>query len=139
MRYFLVLVFVALVPLAAAHDNSQEAQEDTLVRTTQSWDGNTLPAYPEGQPEVTILKIRVPAGAQLDVHHHPVINAGVLLEGELTVVSKEGGKLNLEAGDAIVELVDTPHYGRNDGDEEAVIIVFYAGVEEKPVTVISPH
>ena len=106
-----------------------------LAKSTKSWDGAYLPHYPAGQPEVTILRIRIPAGAELDMHYHPVINAGVLLKGELTVVAEDGKILHLRAGDSIVELVNKKHYGKNEGPETAEIIVFYAGIENKPVTV----
>ncbi len=54
-----------------------------LSKTVSSWDGGILPAFPEGQPEITILRITVPPGVSLPEHKHPVINAGVLLRGEL--------------------------------------------------------
>ena len=82
-----------------------------------------MPEYPKGQPKITILHIKIPAGTQLDTHHHPVINAGVLLSGQLTVVAKDGQKLHLRAGDPIVELVNTAHYGINEGNTPAEIIV----------------
>ena len=107
-----------------------------LVKTTQSWDGKVLPAYPQGQPEVTILRINIPAGARLETHHHPVINAGVLIRGQLTVVTTEGRTFHLKAGDPIVEVVNTLHYGINDGTVPAEIIVFYAGTIDRPVTII---
>ena len=69
------------------------------------------------------------------LHQHPVINAGVLLQGQLTVVKKDEKILHLKAGDAIVEVVDTWHYGKNEGDEPAVIIVFYAGTVGSEITV----
>jgi quercetin dioxygenase-like cupin family protein len=106
-----------------------------LAKTVRSWDGETLPQYLQGQPEVTILRIRIPAGSKLEMHHHPVINAGVLLKGELTVVADDNKTLHLRAGDSIVELVNKKHYGKNEGKEAAEIIVFYAGVENKPITV----
>lgn len=106
-----------------------------LAKTVRSWDGETLPQYLQGQPEVTILRIRIPAGSKLEMHHHPVINAGVLLKGELTVVADDNKTLHLRAGDSIVELVNRKHYGKNEGKEAAEIIVFYAGVENKPITV----
>ncbi len=49
--------------------------------------GNTLPEYPEGKPEITILRIQIPPGTTLPLHTHPVINAGVLLSGELAVIT----------------------------------------------------
>lgn len=107
----------------------------TLVKSVRSWDGAKLPPYPAGQPEVTVLKITIPPGMRLPVHKHPVINAGVMLKGELTVIVEDGSVLKLKAGDSLVELVDKWHRGENRGREPAEILVFYAGVEGKPVTV----
>ncbi len=94
-----------------------------------------LPAYPQGQPQVTILRITIPAGARLPLHRHPVINAGVLTRGQLVVVTEDGRELRLAAGDPIVEVVDTPHQGFNPGSEPAEIIVFYAGQAGTPLAV----
>ena len=91
--------------------------------------------YPKGKPEITILRIKIPAGAKLSMHEHPVINAGVLLSGELTVVAKDKKTLHLKAGDSIVEVVSKEHYGKNEGTETAEIIVFYAGIVDKPITI----
>lgn len=108
---------------------------DTLARTSSSWDGRNLPEYARGEPEITILKITVPPKVQLPLHKHPVINAGVLLKGQLTVVTEDKQTLHLKAGDAIVELVNKWHYGKNEGSEPAEIIVFYAGIQGEPVTI----
>ena len=106
-----------------------------LSKSGSSWDGSALPDYPKGSPAITILRIQIPPGSLLPVHKHPVINAGVLLSGELTVVTEDGRKLHLKAGEAIVEVVNTWHYGRNEGDAPAEIIVFYAGTKDGPITV----
>jgi len=111
---------------------------EELVKTTKSWNGTRLPEYPEGQPEITILQISIPAGTRLETHSHPVINAGVLTKGELTVYTKNDEVLKLKAGDPIVEVVNTLHYGINEGNETAEIIVFYSGIEDMPITVIHP-
>jgi quercetin dioxygenase-like cupin family protein len=106
-----------------------------LAKTSLSWDGSHLPDYPKGTPEVTILKIKIPPGRQLPLHKHPVINAGVLLKGELTVLTEDNRTLHLKAGDAIVEVVNKWHYGKNEGKETAEIIVFYAGALDMPITI----
>ena len=121
-------------PEAAQAPVSVSGQE--LIKTTRSWDGSPLPAYPRGQPEITIKRITIPAGARLETHSHPVINAGILLSGELTVVKADGQTLQLAAGDPIVELVNQPHYGINRGKVPAVIVVIYSGAANTPVTVI---
>ena len=110
-------------------------QVDVLVKTSLSWDGTRLPDYSKGTPEVTILRIKIPPGVQLPLHKHPVINAGVLLKGELTVVTEDNRTLHLKAGESIVEVVNKWHYGKNEGNETAEILVFYAGVLDTPISI----
>jgi len=108
---------------------------DVLAKTSSSWDGRALPDYKKGNPEITILKITIPPKVQLPLHLHPVINAGVLLKGELTVVTEDNKTLHLKAGDSIVEVVNQWHFGKNEGNEPAEIIVFYAGIQNTPITI----
>ncbi len=136
-------VILLLQPGCAMVRISPEANEASpvvkeLVKTAQSWDGEVLPAFPQGQPEITLLRISIPAGARLHTHSHPVINAGVLISGQLTVVTKDGKTLHLKAGDPIVELVNKGHYGMNQGKVPAEIVVFYAGIIGAPITVAEP-
>ena len=137
-----VLLFILLLQpgCAIVYDTPQAHDEppvvEKLITTRQSWDGAVLPAYPQGQPEVTLLRITIPAGTRLHTHSHPVINAGVLLSGSLTVITTEGKTLHLKAGDPIVEVVNTLHYGINEGNVPAEIVVFYAGVADTPITVV---
>jgi len=131
--YGICLVFLLSSNVLAADVNSVQA--NVLAKTSLSWDGSHLPDYPKGTPEVTILKIKIPPGSQLPLHKHPVINAGVLLKGELTVVTEDNRTLHLKTGDAIVEVVNKWHYGKNEGKEMAEIIVFYAGALDMPITI----
>lgn len=102
----------------------------TLVKSSQSWDGSSLPVYPKETPEISVLKITIPAHTKLPLHKHPIINAGYMAKGSLTVVTDENKTLQLKAGDALIEVVDKWHYGVNEGDEEVEIVVFYAGTKE---------
>lgn len=106
-----------------------------LAKSATSWDGSRLPAYPSGPAEISILRITIAPGAQLPMHKHPVINAGLLLSGELTVITEKNEVLHLKAGDPIVEVVGKWHYGRNDGAVPAEIIVFYAGTPGTPLSI----
>lgn len=129
----IVLVLLLSGQVGAAEANG--VQLEVLTKSGSSWDGNPLIGYAEGAPEITILRIKIPPGAQLPLHEHPVINAGVLLSGELTVITEDNKTLHLKAGEGLVEVVDKWHYGKNEGKETAEIIVFYAGVQGKPITV----
>jgi quercetin dioxygenase-like cupin family protein len=60
---------------------------------------------------------------------------GILLEGELEVTLLNGQKKLIKTGDAIAEVVNTVHNGRNVGEGPVKILVFYAGAKDLPVTV----
>ena len=108
---------------------------EILAKTSSSWDEGNLPDYAQGKAEITILRITIPPNVQLPLHKHPVINAGVLLKGELTIVTEDKKTLHLNAGDSIVEVVNKWHYGKNEGNKPAEIIVFYAGIQGTPITI----
>jgi len=129
------ILLTSFLALIACTGNISSVEVKELAKSTKSWDGEKLPLYPQGQPEITILRIKIPAGAELEIHNHPVINAGILIKGELTVITENHKTLHLKVGDSIVELVNKKHYGKNEGTETAEIVVFYAGVENKPITV----
>jgi quercetin dioxygenase-like cupin family protein len=134
---FAILSVLVLIQLSCATQEANRASisVEELVKSSKSWDGKSLVPYPQGQPEITILKITIPAGARLETHSHPVINAGVLMSGQLTVKTTDGKVLRLQAGDPIVEVVNTLHYGINEGTVPAEIVVFYAGIVGQAVTV----
>jgi len=129
------LGIILLIIFNVRAEDEQGIKVDVLAKTTSSWDGNMLPNYPLENPEITILKFTIFPGTQLPLHYHPVINAGVLISGELTVITEDNEILYLKAGETIVEVVDKWHYGKNEGDLPAEIIVFYAGTPEIPITI----
>ncbi len=134
-KLFLGICLTLLLSSNVWAQDANAVKVDVLARTSSSWDGGTLPGYAKGKPEITILRIKIPQGMQLPLHKHPVINAGVLLKGELTVVTEDNKTLHLKAGDSIVEVVNKWHYGINKGNESAEIIVFYAGAQGSPITI----
>lgn len=132
----LFFALICILFIACKPNTNNKIEVTTLAKSTKSWNDASLPEYPEGNPEVTILKIVIPPKTKLNWHKHPVINAGVLLKGELTVISKTNDTLHLKAGEPIIEIVNAWHYGENEGSEPAEIIVFYAGVEKAPITIL---
>ena len=132
----LLLAFGLLSQFALADGDHGDVKVEVLVQSDKSWNGAKLPAYPTEDPQITVIKVTVPPHSKLKWHKHPSINAGYLISGEITVEAKDGTVRVIKAGEGLIELVDTLHYGRNDGDETAEIVVVYAGVKDVPLAVI---
>ena len=122
------------------HDNApQEVQSSELIRTSQSWDGVELPDYLVGRPELVSVKYVFPAGKKLGWHHHPVMNYGILVQGELTIIGQDGKEKVVHEGEAVVEMVNTIHHGENRGTKDVILYMFYLSQKDLPLAVQHPE
>lgn len=128
MKRLQLPLLIACLTLAACSTASKpQIERQILIQTSHSWDGNAYTAYPEGRPELTLLKLRIPANTVLDWHTHPMPNLAYILSGELLVQAQASGHQRiLKAGHTLAEMVDTVHRGKT-GDSPVELIVFYAG------------
>ncbi len=120
-----------------ALDASQSITVTPLLKSTTSWNGVPL-SYPKGDAEVTGMVVEIAVGAETGWHLHSVPSFGMMLEGSLEVSLKDGSTKILHKGDALAEVVNTLHNGKNIGDTPVKIVVFYAGavgskLTEKPL------
>ena len=142
MRRFLFLVFTAgiALPIVACSPKKQTSLNtlpvvETLTSATESWNGNTY-AYPEGQAQITLLRITAPVGFRTPVHTHPQPGVAYVVKGKLDCVVTADNTKVFSSGDSFATTFgETPHYCQSIGKEDAVVLVAYAGVEGQPVTV----
>ena len=117
----------------------QAVSSEELIRTSQSWDGVELPDYLQGRPELVAVKYVFPAGKKLGWHHHPVMNYGVLVQGELTIIGQDGKEKVVHEGEAVVEMVNTIHHGENRGTKPVILYMFYLSQKDLPLAVQHPE
>ena len=107
---------------------------ENLLKSTTSWDGGDI-FYPEGNAEITSFILKLEEGEEVPYHCHPVPTMGYILKGNVQVETANGDKTILKEGQSAVEVMKTVHRGlAMDGPAE--IIVFYAGAEDVPNTVL---
>ena len=131
---FLSSLFLWLIP-AVLNAREPQIEVQQILQTTQSWDNSNYKSYPTGQPQLTVLRIRVPPNTALHWHRHPVISVGYVLFGELTLEKRETGERTIvHAGQALAETVQTMHRGFTT-NEPVELVVFYAGQVGLPITI----
>ena len=124
---------------ATEEGTPQKVTSEELIRTSQSWDGVELPDYFQGRPELVAVKYVFPVGQKLGWHHHPVINYGVLMQGELTIIGQDGKEKVVHEGEAVVEMVNTIHHGENRGTKPVILYMFYLAQKDMPLAVQHPE
>lgn len=75
-------------------------------------------------PTVIATMLIFPPGDKTAVHKHPWPHYGYMLEGVLTVTNTETGQsVDLHAGEFLVEMQNTAHYGENRGRVAVKILI----------------
>ncbi|RYD25586.1 MAG: cupin, partial [Lysobacteraceae bacterium] len=65
--------------------DNDETTSTVLIKTTSSWNDVRYDHYPSGQPELTTVRMTIPAHAKLPWHSHLMPNIAYILSGQLTV------------------------------------------------------
>jgi quercetin dioxygenase-like cupin family protein len=132
-------VCLSLNSCKEAQAQEKQVQSTELIRTSQSWDGVELPDYLQGRPELVAVKYVFPAGKKLGWHHHPVMNYGILVQGELTIIGLDGKTKVVHEGEPVVEMVNTIHHGENRGDKDVILYMFYLSQQDSLLAVQHPE
>ena len=110
-----------------------------LIRTSQSWDGAMLPDFPQGQPELRVIRLDFPVGAKTGWHHHTVVNYGIVQQGDLTIICKDGSERTFHEGEPLVEVIGTIHRGENRGKKPVILNMFYFSAPGAEITIQHPE
>ena len=110
-----------------------------LIRTSESWDGAMLPDFPQGQPELRVIRLDFPVGAKTGWHHHTVVNYGIVQQGDLTIVCQDGSERTFHEGEPLVEVIGTIHRGENRGRKPVILNMFYYSEPGAEITIQHPE
>lgn len=121
-----------IVPPAFAGDYNSGVTAKVLKKTSVTGNGQKI-TYPlTEKAEVTAMTVDLAPSAETGWHKHPVPVYAYVISGNLSVELEDGRHLSFGAGEAVVEVVNTLHNGKNRGSEPVKLAVFYLGVEGIP-------
>ena len=128
----LVGLFLIIVQPAIAADYSSAVTSKVLSKTAVTGNGQKI-SYPlTDRAEVTAMTVDLAPGSETGWHKHPVPVYAYVVSGSLSVELEDGKLLSFSAGEAIIEVVNTMHNGRNSGTVPVKLAVFYLGAEGIP-------
>ena len=124
-----------LMLLASSVQAAPQPEIQELFKASRT-PGRRVVAYPQGTPEMRVVRVGLPVGATIPLHTHQSPVVVVVTKGAMTNV-------RLVNGNEVVSLVrprdgfleghpDEPHYATNKGPEPAEAIVTFASVEGLP-------
>ena len=78
------------------------------------------------------MTVELAPGAETGWHKHTIPVYAYVVAGRLSVKLVDGKELSFGAGEAIIEVVNVMHNGKNSGSEPVKLAVFYIGAEGLP-------
>ena len=124
-----------LMLLASSVQAAPQPEIQELFKASRT-PGRRVVAYPQGTPEMRVVRVGRPVGATIPLHTHP---------SPVVVVVTKGAMINVRLvdGNEVVSVVrprdgfleghpDEPHYVTNKGSEPAEALVTFASVEGLP-------
>ena len=127
MATVLGLFFIAFGAVSAETVYNAGVQSKTVLQATQDVVGQDI-TYPQvDHPEVTGMKVTIPAGQETGWHTHSMPGYAYVLSGTITLEYEKGITKQFKPGEAFAEVVNVSHNGRNNGPDDVVLIVFFTG------------
>jgi quercetin dioxygenase-like cupin family protein len=130
---------ISSIPSHAAEHQEYEKKVAVkpLLQTSTTVTGQPI-RYPKSHPpEVKMVMVEIPQGAETGWHLHPMPCFAYVLSGEIRVEvrdAKKGTSVHTyHAGEAIAETVNTPHNGKNIGHVPVRILMTVVGEKGAPI------
>lgn len=108
-------IFILLLSVCGTHAaDAPKVQIAPVARTNVTVTGQ--PIIVPSRPDVIVSIATFPPGSRLPEHRHPFPHYVYVLDGVLTVVNTSTHKtFEAKAGEFVVEMQDTWHFGINNG------------------------
>lgn len=130
LGFFLTLLGAAVAAQGDGYVGAVKAEK--ILVTSTAGNGQKHVYLNTERPEVTAMTVEIPPGAETGWHLHTVPVYAYVLAGTLEVELSGGKTLTFKPGEAIVEVQNLAHNGKNRGSETVRLAVFYTGEEGRP-------
>lgn len=136
MKLFTSVISLLLF-LTAATYASDEAYSTTItvekILSTDTTAAGQKLKFPPNAAAMTGIIVTIPAGAETGWHTHDYSGFAYVLEGVLTVKTKEGTRV-FPAGSSFAEVVDIAHNGINKGTAPVKLVAFFSAPKGEPIS-----
>jgi len=129
-----IYLFIGTLVLPQPSLAEEKIEVIPLIQSSEGLSGKKF-NYPDGKPELRLLKVKIPAGFETPIHTHPSPMLIHVTRGRLKHV--RGEEINFfKAGDTFIESNNGgAHYVKNVGQKPAILHVGVVSVVGMPTAI----
>ena len=135
MKRIYVVIILTCICLTAKSQYNKGVVLESVLKTDTTSIGQKI-VYPTfANDEVSIVKVTLPPGKSTGWHKHFFPVFFFFFKGTLTVEVENKKTLQFPVNSSFSEVINTLHNGVNNGNEDVVLIAFFMGEKDKPLSV----
>lgn len=135
MKRISFIIILTCICLTAKSQYNKGVLLETVLKTDTTSIGQKI-VYPTfANDEVSIIKVTLPPGKSTGWHKHFFPVFAYVMKGTLTVEVENKKTLQFPVNSSFSEVINTLHNGVNNGNEDVVLIAFFMGEKDKPLSV----
>ena len=135
MKRISFIIVLSCICLTAKSQYNKGVVLESVLKTDTTSIGQKI-VYPTfANDEVSIVKVTLPPGKSTGWHKHFFPVFAYVLKGTLTVEVENKKTLQFPVNSSFSEVINTLHNGVNNGNEDVVLIAFFMGEKDKPLSV----
>ena len=135
MKRISFIIILTCICLTAKSQYNKGVVLESVLKTDTTSIGQKI-VYPTfANDEVSIVKVTLPPGKSTGWHKHFFPVFAYVLKGTLTVEVENKKTLQFPVNSSFSEVINTLHNGVNNGSEDVVLIAFFMGEKDKPLSV----
>ena len=135
MKRISFIIVLTCICLTAKSQYNKGVVLESVLKTDTTSIGQKI-VYPTfANDEVSIVKVTLPPGKSTGWHKHFFPVFAYVLKGTLTVEVENKKTLQFPVNSSFSEVINTLHNGVNNGNEDVVLIAFFMGEKDKPLSV----
>lgn len=129
----ILLVSISCYPLFSQYNKGIKIEP--VLKTDTTSIGQKIELPQNGNNEITILRITIEPGQSTGWHKHDLPVFAYVLEGTLSVEIENHSPKQFITGTSFSEVINTYHNGSNLGNTNLVLLAFYIGKKDLPLSV----
>lgn len=134
MKKLLFVFLIVAICFSAKAQYNFDVTLSPVLKTDTTSIGQKIIFPQSSNNEVSIIKVIIPPGKSTGWHKHSNPVFAYVQSGTLTVELEGDKKLTFPANTSFAEVINTYHNGTNLGKEDVVLIAFFAGEKDKPLS-----
>lgn len=130
--YIFIGLFLMIPYNVCAVEYDAGVQGKVILQTETTSGGDPITYLKTDKPKITVMTVEIAPAARTGWHSHPMPVYAYVISGKLSVEIEGGKTVEFKEGEAIIEVVNKPHNGINNGAVPVKLVVFYVGGKEIP-------